>query len=236
MAGLEWNEVTDATGVRFTDIQQNKEAYAYTTNQINILNNFDDNKVFIGDTVLRTFRGSNTGHLFYGESRQTKQTRADVTKDGDSVKIQIQLNTGTKGSPTFASLFVRNNVESYLKLDGVPRVLAQWDYDISNIERLIDSGTLQEKILKLCISGINEFIEQYNKTFLHKDTKDMLVLLDESLITNVALGPTYHGKHFAIFIHRLYDVQKKYASLRNHQIDYKGRMSRERKIELGKKF
>ena len=105
MAGLEWNEVTDATGVRFTDIQQNKEAYAYTTNQINILNNFDDNKVFIGDTVLRTFRGSNTGHLFYVESRQTKQTRADVTKDGDSVKIQIQLNTGTKGSPTFASLF-----------------------------------------------------------------------------------------------------------------------------------
>lgn len=230
MAQLMWRKVDGAKRVSFTDITQNKAAETYTNDQISILEASDDKKENIGDTVFEAFRGSNTGHLFYGESMQT---RADVTKDGDSVKIQIQLNTGTKGSPTFASLFVRNNVEGYLKLDGVPRVLAQWDYDILNIEQLIDKGALQGQNLKFCISNVNEFIKQYNETFLRTET---LVPLDESLITDVTLGPTYHGKNFINFIRRLYDVREKYVSLRDRQIDHKERMSRDRKIELGTKI
>ena len=229
MAQLGWRNVDNAKAASFTDITQNKAAETYTNDPIRILDVSAD-KEHIGDTVLEAFRGSNTGHLFYGEPTQT---RADVTKDGNSVKIQIQLNTGTKGSPTFASLFVRNDVWGYLKLDGFPGILAQWNYDISKIERLIDKGTLQGRNLEFCISNMNEFIKQYNETFLHTET---LVPLDESLITDVTLGPNYHGKNFTNFIRRLYDVIEKYVSLRDRQIDHKERMIRDRKIELGTKI
>ena len=116
MAQLGWRNVDNAKGVSFTDITQNKAAETYTNDQIRILDVSAD-KEHIGDTVLEAFRGSNTGHLFYGEPTQT---RADVTKDGKKEIESLFILPFLKGTSIqftypYQIYTINNNKTSILK-------------------------------------------------------------------------------------------------------------------------
>ena len=195
---------------KFHNINDNLSVKNYVNGQMGLLE-----PTIVGEKVLRVFRleAGATSRLF---GKDSDLARADVTRSGDSVLIQIQ-NNRTRPSHTYASLTVDVSVHEYLSLAGPPpKALSPLQWDIANIDRM------SKKDKKDLVERINASIGIFNRTQI------------AALNAGVEVPPTLECVTIDTLVNRAQYIQQCYNNLRLAVNNYRNDELNVRQTDVGR--
>lgn len=181
----------------------------------------EKNSTATGDKIAQVFATGSAGSpRLFGSNKDP--VRADVTKSGSSVLIQIQQN-GVKPSPTYASMTIDSSVNGYLNLSDIPSALEPCNIitDKKRFEKNFKQQMHSDNSKQQLVNKVNVFVDKFN---------DIQKIISKNNSTTNMLDPVNTD---TLSIESVENIQEKYNDLRADYIKFRNKERLARKGKVG---